>query len=146
MLLDADRQCGSGMLLDALRLVVGGACACQRPFDVGFVMHRQFAIVIASPLFIGIVLSVLGRAAAIEPSCCWCVGHTSQRWRRGGLAPAPAPAPFCAAERPQLTSSVCCGAALPRSAIEETSTSLVNLKCSGHHHAGAVVKFRRLNT
>jgi hypothetical protein len=42
-------------------------------------MHRRFDIVVASPLFIGIVLSVLGRAAAIEPSCCWCVGHTSQR-------------------------------------------------------------------
>lgn len=96
-------------------------------------------MVVASPLFIGIVLSVLGRAAAIEPSSCWCVGHTSQHLAALLL--------FCAAERPQLTSSVCCGVDLPRSGIiEEMNTFIVDSKCSGHRHIGEAAEFRGLDT
>ena len=81
---------------------------CTLPFDV----------VVASPLFIDIALSLLGRAAATEPSCLPAVGVLGSRLAALLL--------FRAAERPQLTSNVCCGVGLPRSTlgtIEEASPS-----------------------
>ena len=114
--------------------------ACQAFAILDSLCTRPFDVVVVSPLFIGIALSLLGRAAATEPfvpSCCWCVGQPPARlapFLRGRASSADEQCLLWGWSSPQYLGYNRGGESL-----------IVSSKCSGHRHIGIVDEFRRLN-